>query len=179
MSDKDFLQFLNSFFNCALLEMKDGSPIYIFCPLEDGSFLNSFLNSGFKLQSILIWLKNSIVMGRKDYHYKHEPILYGWKKGAAHKWYGEHNKSTIIECNKPPRNSEHPTMKPLELLETLLINSSKREDLVLDLFLGSGSTLIAAEKLNRKCYGMELDEKYCDVIIERWEQFTGQTAKKI
>ena len=179
MSDKDFLQFLNSFFDCALLEMKDGSPIYVFCPLEDGSFLNSFLNSGIKLQSILIWLKNSIVMGRKDYHYKHEPILYGWKKGATHKWYGEHNKSTIIECNKPPRNSEHPTMKPLELLETLLLNSSKREDLVLDVFLGSGTTLIASEKLNRKCYGMELDPHYCDVIVKRWEEYTGKKAERI
>ena len=179
MSNNDFLDFLSGFFDCALIEMKEGSPIYVFCPIEDGSFLNSFLNSGFKLQSILVWVKNTIVLGRKDYQYKHEPILYGWKEGSAHKWYGEYDKSTIIECDKPPRNGEHPTMKPLELLEKLLLNSSKREDLVLDLFLGSGSTLIAAEKLNRKCYGMELDEKYCDVIINRWEQFTGLKAKKI
>lgn len=167
MSNEDFKDFLNSFFSCSLIELKEGSPIYVFCPIEDGAFLNAFLNSGFKLQSILIWLKNSIVMGRKDYNYKHEPILYGWKEGAAHKWYGNFDKSTIIECNKPPRNGEHPTMKPIELLEIVLNNSSKKNDLVLDLFLGSGSTMVASHQLKRKCYGMELDPKYCQVIVDR------------
>jgi DNA modification methylase len=167
MSNADFKDFLNSFFSCSLIELKEGSPIYVFCPIEDGAFLNAFLSSGFKLQSILIWLKNSIVMGRKDYNYKHEPILYGWKEGAAHKWYGKFDKSTIIECNKPPRNGEHPTMKPIELLEIVLNNSSQSNDLVLDLFLGSGSTMVASHQLNRKCYGMELDPKYCQVIVDR------------
>jgi DNA modification methylase len=167
MSNYDFKSFLDSFFSCSLIELKEGAPIYVFCPIEDGAFLNAFLNSGFKLQSILIWLKNTIVMGRKDYNYKHEPILYGWKEGAAHKWYGNFDKSTIIECNKPPRNGEHPTMKPIELLETVLNNSSQSNDLVLDLFLGSGSTMVASHQLKRKCYGMELDPKYCQVIIDR------------
>jgi len=167
MSNGDFKNFLDSFFSCSLIELKEGSPIYVFCPIEDGAFLNAFLSSGFKLQSILIWLKNTIVMGRKDYNYKHEPILYGWKEGAAHKWYGNFDKSTIIECNKPPRNGEHPTMKPIELLETVLNNSSQVNDLVLDLFLGSGSTMVASHQLKRKCYGMELDPKYCQVIIDR------------
>jgi DNA modification methylase len=170
MSNTDFKTFLDSFFSCSLIELKAGSPIYVFCPIEDGAFLNSFLSSGFKLQSILIWLKNTIVMGRKDYNYKHEPILYGWKEGAAHKWYGNHDKSTIIECNKPPRNGEHPTMKPIELLETVLNNSSKLKDIVLDLFLGSGSTMVASHQLKRKCYGMELDPKYCQVIIDRMKK---------
>ena len=167
MSNSDFKSFLDSFFSCSLIELKEGAPIYVFCPIEDGAFLNAFLNSGFKLQSILIWLKNTIVMGRKDYNYKHEPILYGWKEGAAHKWYGSFDKSTIIECNKPPRNGEHPTMKPIELLEIVLNNSSQSNDLVLDLFLGSGSTMVASHQLKRKCYGMELDCKYCDVIVKR------------
>jgi len=167
MSNGDFKNFLDSFFSCSLIELKEGSPIYVFCPIEDGAFLNAFLSSGFKLQSILIWLKNTIVMGRKDYNYKHEPILYGWKEGAAHKWYGNFDKSTIIECNKPPRNGEHPTMKPIELLETVLNNSTQVNDLVLDLFLGSGSTMVASHQLKRKCYGMELDPKYCQVIIDR------------
>jgi site-specific DNA-methyltransferase (adenine-specific) len=167
MTDSEFLDFLQSVFNSYFLNIKDGSPIYVFCPLEDGAFLNSFLNSGLKLQSILIWLKNSIVMCRKDHHYKHEPILYGWKEGAAHKWYGGHDKSTIIECNKPPRNGEHPTMKPIELMQIIIERSSKVKDIVLDLFLGSGSTMVASHQLKRKCYGMELDPKYCQVILER------------
>ncbi len=167
MSSGDFSDFLNGFFDCALVEMKAGSPIYVFCPIEDGAFLNSFLESGFKLQSILVWVKNTIVLGRKDYQYKHEPILYGWKEGAAHKWYGGFDKSTIIECDKPPRNGEHPTMKPIELLEKCINNSSLKNDLIFDLFLGSGSTMVAAHQLKRKCYGMELDPKYCQVIIDR------------
>ena len=167
MTDNEFLDFLQSVFNSYFINIKEGSPIYVFCPLEDGAFLNSFLNSGLKLQSILIWLKNSIVMCRKDHHYKHEPILYGWKEGAAHKWYGGHDKSTIIECNKPPRNGEHPTMKPIELMQILIERSSKVKDLVFDLFLGSGSTMVASHQLKRKCYGMELDPKYCQVIIDR------------
>ncbi len=167
MTDSEFLDFLQSVFNSYFLNIKDGSPIYVFCPLEDGAFLNSFLNSGLKLQSILIWLKNSIVMCRKDHHYKHEPILYGWKQGAAHKWYGGHDKSTIIECNKPPRNGEHPTMKPVELMQIIIERSSKVKDIVFDLFLGSGSTMVASHQLKRKCYGMELDCRYADVIVKR------------
>ena len=179
MSSGDFSDFLNGFFDCALIEMKAGSPIYVFCPIEDGSFLNSFLSSGFKLQSILVWVKNTIVLGRKDYQYKHEPILYGWKEGAAHKWYGNYDKSTIIECAKPPRNGEHPTMKPIELLETLMTNSSKTKDLVFDPFLGSGSTMVASHQLKRKCYGMELDPKYCQVIIDRMMKLDDSLKVKI
>ena len=106
-------------------------------------------------------------MCRKDHHYKHEPILYGWKEGAAHKWYGGHDKSTIIECDKPSRNGEHPTMKPIELMQIIIERSSKVKDIVFDLFLGSGSTMVASHQLKRKCYGMELDPKYCQVIVDR------------
>ena len=178
MTDNEFLDFLQAVFNSYFINIKEGSPIYVFCPLEDGAFLNSFLNSGLKLQSILIWLKNSIVMCRKDHHYKHEPILYGWKEGAAHKWYGGHDKSTIIECNKPPRNGEHPTMKPIELMQILIERSSKVKDLVFDLFLGSGSTMVASHQLNRKCYGMELDPKYCQVIIDRMKKLDSSLVIK-
>lgn len=167
MSTNDFSDFLSEVFNVLYLNSSAGTPIYVFCPIEDGTFLNAFNSSGFKLQSILIWLKNTIVLGRKDYHYKHEPILYGWKEGAAHKWYGNRDKQTVFECNKPPRNGEHPTMKPIELCEFYINNSSKTKDVVFDLFLGSGSTMVASHQLKRKCYGMELDPKYCQVIIDR------------
>ena len=177
MSTNDFSDFLSEVFSVLYLNSNAGTPIYMFCPIEDGTFLNAFNNSGFKLQSILIWLKNTIVLGRKDYHYKHEPILYGWKDGAAHKWYGNRDKQTVFECNKPPRNGEHPTMKPIELCEFYITNSSKNKDIVFDLFLGSGSTMVAAHQLKRKCYGMELDPKYCDVIVKRWEDFTGRKAE--
>jgi hypothetical protein len=140
MSIKDFSKFLSSVFSVLYLNSKEGSPIYVFGPIEDGTFLNAFNESGFKLQSILIWLKNTIVLGRKDYHYKHEPILYGWKEGAAHKWYGGRDKQTVFECNKPPRNGEHPTMKPIELCEFYINNSTQNNNIIIDAFLGSGST---------------------------------------
>lgn len=119
-----------------------------------------------------------MVMGRQDYHWKHEPILYGWQKGEAHSWYGPRNQTTVWDMQRPSRSSEHPTMKPVELITKAVANSSKQEDIVLDLFLGSGSTLIAAEKTERICYGMELDEKYVDVIIKRWEDYTNGKATK-
>ena len=146
-------------------------------------------------------------MGRQDYQWKHEPCLYGWKEGSSHNWYGDRDKTTvykipeddqkafqwfkkqlkwqekktlsIIDFDKPKKNGEHPTMKPVELLCKQIINSSKEEDIILDIFLGSGSTLIAAEKTGRICYGMELDPHYVDVIIKRWEDYTGLKAEKI
>jgi site-specific DNA-methyltransferase (adenine-specific) len=179
MSIKDFSEFLSSIFNVLYLNSKEGSPIYVFGPIEDGTFLNAFNESGFKLQSILIWLKNTIVLGRKDYHYKHEPILYGWKEGAAHKWYGDRDKQTVFECNKPPRNGEHPTMKPIELCEFYINNSSQNNNIIIDSFLGSGSTMVAAHQLNRKCFGMELDPKYCQVIVDRMHKLDPSLEIKI
>lgn len=179
MSDDAFKELLAGCFTSILAVVRPGSAVYMSCPLEDGAFLSAWLESGIKLQSVLVWLKNSIVMGRKDYHYKHEPILYGWVEGEAHRWYGERNKPTVFECAKPPRNGEHPTMKPVELVEYYLENSSKNSDNILDLFGGSGSTLIACEKTNRKCFMMELDPHYCDVIISRFEKYTGQKAERL
>jgi len=115
-------------------------------------------------------------MGRQDYHWKHEPCLYGWKDGAGHLWASDRKQTTLIECKRPKRNDIHPTMKPVELMEYQILNNTKGQDLVLDLFGGSGSTLIAAEKTGRKAALMELDPKYCDVIIKRWQEFTGKQA---
>jgi len=119
-----------------------------------------------------------MVMGRQDYHWKHEPILYGWQSGDSHNWYGPRNQTTVWDVKRPSRSEEHPTMKPVELITNALVNSSKEEDIILDPFLGSGSTLIACEKSNRVCYGLELDPKYVDVIISRWEGYTGKKATK-
>ena len=132
-------------------------------------------NNGFPIKHCLIWNKNNHVLGRCDYMYKHEPILYGWKN--KHKFYknGSQNKS-VIDIDKPLKNDLHPTMKPVELVENFILNSTLENMLVSDPFLGSGTTLIACEKTNRTCYGLELDPHYCDVIINRWEQFTGKTA---
>ena len=117
-----------------------------------------------------------MVLGRQDYQWQHEPCLYGWKEGGSHQWYSDRKQTTIIKHDRPTRSKLHPTMKPVGLLQYLIENSTKQEDIVLDCFLGSGSTIIACQKVNRVCYGMELDEKYCDVIIKRWQDFTGMDA---
>jgi DNA modification methylase len=128
-------------------------------------------DTGFKLSQCLIWVKNSMVMGRNDYHWQHEPILYGWKEGAAHKWYSDRTQKTTLFFDKPLRNEEHPTMKPVELIMYLIKNSTKQKDIVGDLFLGGGSALIACEQTWRNCYGMELDPVYVDVDVRRWVKY--------
>lgn len=120
-----------------------------------------------------------MVMGRQDYHWKHEPCLYGWKDGAAHLWASDRRQTTILDFDRPNRNAEHPTMKPVKLFDYQIQNNTNPGDKVLDLFGGSGTTLIACEQNDRESYLMELDPKYCDVIINRWENLTGGTAKKI
>jgi site-specific DNA-methyltransferase (adenine-specific) len=117
-----------------------------------------------------------LVLGRSDYHYQHEPIFYGWKKGAAHTWNSDRKQTTILEFARPKRNADHPTMKPVELVQYCLQNSSNADDLIADPFGGSGTTLIAAETLGRAAALIELDPRYCDVIVRRWEDFTGQKA---
>jgi DNA modification methylase len=176
----DFSQFLNSCFSNMHLFMKDGSCIYItHSEVERLVFTETFKISGFQLSSIIIWVKNNSTFSmNKDYKWKHEPIIYGWKKGS-HKFYGDNTQDTVWLYNRPNKSKLHPTTKPVELINKAIKNSSKKKEIVLDIFLGSGSTLIACEKTNRVCYGMELDTKYCDVIIERWEQFTGQKATKL
>jgi site-specific DNA-methyltransferase (adenine-specific) len=127
-------------------------------------------DSGIMVKQCLIWVKNSMVMGRQDYQWRHEPCLYGWKEGASHSWYSDRKQTTILEFQRPSRNAEHPTMKPVELIAYQITNSSKTGDLVADGFLGSGTTMVAAHQLGRKCYGTELDPKYCQVIIDRMQK---------
>lgn len=167
-SNDDFYKFLYDAFLNYEINLKNGGAIYIaHADLEGLNFRKAFNEVGFKLRSTIIWNKNALVMGRSDYHWKHEPILYGWKDGASHKWNGDRKQSTVWDCHKPNKNGEHPTMKPIELVSIAINNSSYNNDLIFDLFLGSGSTMVAAHQLNRKCYGMELDPKYCQVIVDR------------
>ena len=177
MSDDKFRQFLADAFIAASVVMKPGAVFYIWhADIEGYNFRGACRDAKFKVRQCLIWNKDSLVMGRQDYHWKHEPCLYGWKDGAAHLWAADRKQSTIIQCKKPRKNDIHPTMKPVELMEYQILNNTKGADIVLDLFGGSGSTLIAAEKLGRKSCLMELDPKYCDVIVQRWEDFTGKKA---
>ncbi len=134
------------------------------------------IDAGFQLRQTLVWVKNAITLGRQDYQWKHEPCLYGWKDGASHSWYSDRKQPTTLLFDKPQKSKEHPTMKPVKLFEYQIRNSTKSGDIVLDLFGGSGTTLIACEQNERCAYLMELDPRYVDVIIERWEKFTGEKA---
>lgn len=177
-SDEDFLIFLSESFTNAKRNLKAGASFYIWhSDWYSLSFRQAVLNAELQLRQNLIWVKNSLVIGRQDYQWKHEPCLYGWKEGSSHSWFADRKQTTVINYDRPTKSKLHPTMKPVGLMEYLIKNSTKQEDIILDTFLGSGSTLIACEKTNRNCYGLELDPKYCDVIIKRWEDFTGQTAK--
>lgn len=177
MNETEFYNFLIDAFRNMFESVKYGGSIYVFHADTEGlNFWNAFKAVGFKLAQCLVWVKNTFVMGRQDYQWRHEPILYGWKEGAGHYFVYNRKQSTVLEFDKPSRNAEHPTMKPIDLLVYLIKNSSKENDIILDLFGGSGSTLIAAEQVQRTCYTMELDPKYCDVIIKRWENLTGQKA---
>ncbi len=177
MSETEFYNLLVDAFMNMFESVKYGGSIYVFHADTEGlNFRKAFKTVGFKLAQCLVWVKNSFVMGRQDYQWRHEPILYGWKEGAGHYFVDNRKQSTVLEFDRPTRNVEHPTMKPIDLLVYLIKNSSKENDIILDLFGGSGSTLIAAEQVNRKCYMMELDPKYCDVIIKRWENLTGKKA---
>lgn len=137
----------------------------------------AFVDAGGKWSTFVIWAKNTFTLGRADYQRQYEPILYGWKQGADHFWCGARDQGDVWFVNKPVRNELHPTMKPVELVERAIQNSSKSRDIVLDCFGGSGTTLIACEKANRQCRMIELDPKYVDVIVKRWEEFTGQKAE--
>lgn len=178
-TDGDFYDFLLAAYSSYALSMKLGAAIYVcHADLEGLNFRKAFKDAGFDLRSCLIWNKNSMVMGRADYQWKHEPILYGWRAGGSHSWYGDRSQTTVWDMQKPSKNGDHPTMKPIELITKAIANSSKEEDLVIDFFLGSGSTLIAAQKTGRICYGLELDPKYVDVIVQRYVDYTGNTTVK-
>jgi site-specific DNA-methyltransferase (adenine-specific) len=177
MGDDQFRQFLRDAYTAADAVMKPGAVFYIWhADLEGYNFRGAAFDAGWKVRQCLIWKKSSIVMGRQDYHWKHEPCLYGWKEGAGHLWASDRKQSTILEFDKPTRNGEHPTMKPVELFEYQMLNNTKGGDAVLDSFGGSGTTLIAAEKNGRVARLMELDPRYCDVIVQRWQDFTGKQA---
>ena len=218
MDDASFKKFLGDFYRAAWAVMKPGAAIYVaHSETERHNFTEQFMQNGFKLSGCVIWKKNTLVLGRSDYQWIHEPILYGWKTGASHRWFGGRKKTTVqqlgdtspferrqdgkwqinigtsifvvdgdayvdellpsvINEDKPLRNDVHPTMKPVALIERMLVNSAKRGDVVLDMFGGSGSTLMACERLGMKARVSELSPGYVDVIIRRWQEYTGQRA---
>lgn len=215
MTDDKFNDFLYQAFKTAEEAMEAGAVFYIWHSSNQvDKFINAINKTQLSIRQTLIWAKSNIVYGFQDYHWKHEPCLYGWKEGAPHYWSGgrkerttltaidifemrskskdeilkwveeywldhEPNETSILYEEKPAASKEHPTMKPIKLMARQVKNSSKIGDIVLDSFGGSGSTLMACEQLKRKCYTMELDPAYCDVIINRWEQFTGRKATKL
>ena len=210
MEKSQFLEFLTKAFNCLNISLKKGGAFYVwFASREHINFETALNKNGLEVRQELIWNKNSLILGRQDYQWKHEPCLYGWKDGDSHYFiddrkqttiiedkkpdikkmkkeemkklleeiYSDKTSTTIINEDKPSVNDLHPTMKPIQLIARQVKNSSKVGEKVLDLFGGSGSTIITCEQLNRKCYTMEYDPKYVDVIIKRWEQFTGKKAE--
>jgi site-specific DNA-methyltransferase (adenine-specific) len=180
MEDAAFRGFLTDAFLAADVVMKKGAAFYIWHADSEGlNFRMAVRNAEWDLKQTLIWNKNSLVLGRQDYQWKHEPCLYGWKSGAGHAWFSDRKQTTVIDFDRPKVNAEHPTMKPVGLFGYLIENSSKEGDLVLDLFGGSGTSIIACEQLGRKCRMMELDPRYCDVILDRWEKLTERTAELV
>lgn len=215
MPAHEFKAFLASAFRAAGTALVLGAAAYIFhADSEAVNFKSAFMEEGFHLSATLIWVKNSLVLGWGDYHYRHEPILYGWKQGAAHYFTTDRSRTTVIDemdalpifkdmkkqelvdfieqhfetlrtqmpntvlyCDKPSRSEGHPTMKPVVLLARLMMSSSREGDSVLDTFAGSGSTLIAAEQTGRTTYLMELDPKYCDVIVQRYTELLESAGR--
>lgn len=176
MSNDNFRRFLVDAFQCADDVMKAGAVFYIWHADSEGyNFRGACFDIGWKVRECLIWNKNQMVMGRQDYQWKHEPCLYGWKEGT-HLWASDRKQTTVLNFDKPHRNGEHPTMKPVALFDYQIKNNTKSDDIVLDLFGGSGTTLIACEQNGRIGYCMELDPRYCDVIVKRWENLTGEKA---
>ena len=177
MSDEDFRQFLRDSYVAANAVMKQGAVFYIWHADSEGyNFRGAAKDAGWVVRQCLIWRKSVFAIGRSDYHWKHEPCLYGWKEGAGHLWASDRKQTTVLEFDKPAKSGEHPTMKPVDLFAYQMLNNTKGGDIVLDSFGGSGTTMIAAEKHGRYSRLMELDPKYCDVIVKRWEDFTGKKA---
>ena len=174
MAADKFYQFLFDAFSNMASVMADDASIYVFHADTEGlNFRKAFADAGFYLSGCCIWKKQSLVLGRSPYQWQHEPVLYGWKKKGKHQWYTGRKESTIWEFDKPKRNSDHPTMKPVPLLAYPIRNSSMVNSVVLDPFGGSGSTLIACEQTDRICLTIELDEKFCDVIVKRYIEQVG------
>jgi DNA modification methylase len=178
---------LRAAFAHATAVLEPGAPVYVCRPSghEGLTFFQSFLGAGWQLHQELVWVKDSMVLGHSDYHYRHEAILYGWTQGPGrsgrgrHKgsrWRGGNDATTVFELDRPRASRSHPTTKPVELVTAMLTNSTSSGDVVYEPFVGSGSTLIAADRLSRCCYGIEIDPRYCDVALRRWERFSGQAA---
>lgn len=178
--DDEFYKFLFNAFSAAKDNLKQGSSFYIwYASSEAANFNNAANKAGLSVREELIWEKNNLVMGRQDYQWKHEPCLYGWVEGGSHSWYSDRKQTTILNFDKPQRSDLHPTMKPVALFDYQIKNSTKSGDVVLDLFGGSGTTIMACEQDGRNACVMEYDPKYVDVIIKRWEDFTGKKAELI
>lgn len=173
---EEFCQFLTDAFSCADSVMKPGAVFYIWHADSEGyNFRKACQNINWKVRECLIWAKNSLVMGRQDYQWQHEPCLYGWKEGT-HLWASDRKQTTLLHFDKPMKNDIHPTMKPIALFDYQIKNNTKQGDVVLDLFGGSGTTIMACEQNHRVAYSMELDPRYVDAIVQRWENFTGKKA---
>lgn len=174
MADEAFYNFLLDAYTQMHSAMADDASIYVFHADTEGlNFRRAFADAGFYLSGCCIWKKQSLVLGRSPYQWQHEPCLYGWKKNGKHQWYTGRKETTIWEFDKPKKNGDHPTMKPIPLLAYPIMNSSMSNSVVLDPFGGSGSTLIACEQTDRICYTVELDEKFCDVIVKRYIEQVG------
>lgn len=177
MQNDEFREFLKNAFICANATMKPGAVFYIWhADLEGYNFRRACFDIGWKVRQCIIWNKNSMTMGRQDYQSKHEPCLYGWKDGASHLWASDRKQTTVINWDRPTKADIHPTMKPVGLFDYQIKNNTKGGDIVLDLFNGSGTTIMACEQNGRIGYAMELDPRYVDATIKRWETFTGQKA---
>ena len=174
LENEKFYQFLLGAFTCMEKSMANDASIYVFHADTEGlNFRKAFSDAGFYLSGTCIWKKQSLVLGRSPYQWQHEPCLFGWKKNGKHQWYSDRKQTTIWEFDKPKKNGDHPTMKPIPLIAYPIKNSSMSNCIVLDPFGGSGSTLIACEQTNRICHTIELDEKFCDVIVKRYIEQVG------
>ena len=174
MKDEEFYNFLHKSFENMVAHLESGGSAYVFHADTEGlTFRKAFIDAGFHLAGVCIWSKNSLVLGRSDYQWQHEPVLYGFLKNGKHRWYSDRKQTTIWNFNKPKRNENHPTSKPLDLLSYPIRNSSQENAIVIDTFGGSGSTLMACEQTNRICFTMELDEKYASVILRRYVENTN------
>ena len=177
MADESFAKFLTDAFTLMAEHCEKGASAYIFHADTEGlNFRTAFKAAGFYLSGTCIWVKDSLVLGRSPYQWQHEPVLFGWLKGARHSWYADRKQTTIWNFAKPKKNSDHPTSKPLDLLGYPISNSTQANAIVLDTFAGSGSTLMACEAMGRIAYCMELDEKYASVILRRYAEHTGDAA---
>ena len=176
MKGDEFYTFLYNSFSCMVEHLESGGAAYVFHADTEGlNFRKAFVDAGFHLAGVCIWVKNSLVLGRSDYQWQHEPVLYGFLKNGKHPWYSDRKQTTIWNYDKPKRNKNHPTSKPLDLLGYPICNSSQENAIVLDTFGGSGSTMMACEQTNRICCMMELDEKYASVILRRYVEDTGDS----